>query len=304
MAVGPPKPQTDEETDEETEEETDEETAAGATPGGPFTVTATAEGVSDTATVSVGNEPPEIVSGPTAEEDPVLDTDTKLTVEASDDGGAANLTYAWSCIAKPADAPEPTYQPNASVREPTVIFGLIGSYTLQVAVTDAHGGSVTGSVTVQVDPTLTTVVVEPDAVTLNLNQQQQFAGTARDQFGKDMTATFTWAVDGGGFIDQNTGLFTAGTTPGGPFTVTATAGAVSGTASVTVANAEPQIVSGPSAEENPVLDTDTKLTVEAIDDGDAANLSYAWTCTAKPTGASTPTYNPNASVREPTATFD
>ena len=45
--------------------------------------------------------------------------------------------------------------------------------------------------------------------------------------------TFTWSVSGGGTISTS-GLFTAGSTAGGPFTVTATSGSVSGTASVTV----------------------------------------------------------------------
>ena len=44
--------------------------------------------------------------------------------------------------------------------------------------------------------------------------------------------TFSWSVSGGGTISP-TGLFSA-TTPGGPFTVTAASGGVSGTASVTV----------------------------------------------------------------------
>ena len=45
--------------------------------------------------------------------------------------------------------------------------------------------------------------------------------------------TFSWSVDGGGTI-LSTGKFTAGSSPGGPFTVTAASGGVNGTASVTV----------------------------------------------------------------------
>ena len=45
--------------------------------------------------------------------------------------------------------------------------------------------------------------------------------------------SFSWTASGGGTINAS-GLFTAGTTGGGPFTVTATSGSVSGTASVTV----------------------------------------------------------------------
>jgi hypothetical protein len=68
-----------------------------------------------------------------------------------------------------------------------------------------------------------------------VNGTQQFTATAKDQFGNDMSPqpSFTWTVSGGGTINSN-GLFTAGSTAGGPFTVTAASGGVSGTASVTV----------------------------------------------------------------------
>jgi hypothetical protein len=58
---------------------------------------------------------------------------------------------------------------------------------------------------------------------------QQLTATARDQFATNLATqpTFTWTVSGGG-------LFTAGTTAGGPYTVTAKSGSISGTASVTV----------------------------------------------------------------------
>ena len=45
--------------------------------------------------------------------------------------------------------------------------------------------------------------------------------------------TFTWTVSGGGTISSS-GLFTAASAPGGPYTVRAASGSVSGTASVTV----------------------------------------------------------------------
>jgi hypothetical protein len=47
--------------------------------------------------------------------------------------------------------------------------------------------------------------------------------------------TISWSVSGGGSI-STAGLFTAGATAGGPFTVTAASGGKSGTASVTVSS--------------------------------------------------------------------
>ncbi len=64
---------------------------------------------------------------------------------------------------------------------------------------------------------------------------QQFTATARDQFATSLTTqpTFTWTVSGGGMISPS-GLFTAGSTAGGPYTVSAASGGISGQASVTV----------------------------------------------------------------------
>lgn len=64
----------------------------------------------------------------------------------------------------------------------------------------------------------------------------QFTAVEYDQEANVMLvpAPLLWAVSGGGIIDGS-GLFTAGSEEGGPFDVTATAGPVIGTASVSVA---------------------------------------------------------------------
>lgn len=85
------------------------------------------------------------------------------------------------------------------------------------------------------NPVLTTIMVAPAIASVQTGKTQGFTATGLDQFGQPMTAqpAFTWSVSGGGTISAS-GSFTAGTTAGGPFTVTATSGSVSGTASVTV----------------------------------------------------------------------
>ncbi|TMA30520.1 MAG: hypothetical protein E6J88_05670, partial [Deltaproteobacteria bacterium] len=108
-----------------------------------------------------------------------------------------------------------------------------------------------------------------------MNGTQQFTASASDQFGAPIGAAFSWTVSGGGAID-GTGLFTAGSAAGGPFTVTASSGAVSGTASVTVVNSSPTVASPASASPNPVSGTTTNLTVLGADDGGEANLTYTW----------------------------
>ena len=84
-------------------------------------------------------------------------------------------------------------------------------------------------------PVLTTITVSPASASVQTGGTRQFTATGLDQFGNPMSPqpTFTWSVSGGGTISSS-GLFTAGSTAGGPFTVTAASGGVSGTASVTV----------------------------------------------------------------------
>ena len=90
--------------------------------------------------------------------------------------------------------------------------------------------------TVTAAPVLTSITVSPASASVQTNATRQFSATGFDQFGQPLSQqpTFTWSVSGGGSITQS-GLFTAGATAGGPFTVTAASGAVQpGTASVTV----------------------------------------------------------------------
>jgi hypothetical protein len=83
-------------------------------------------------------------------------------------------------------------------------------------------------------PVLTTITVSPASASVQTSGTQQFSATGYDQFGSPMSPpAFTWLVSGGGTISTG-GLFTASSTAGGPFTVTATSGSVSGAASVTV----------------------------------------------------------------------
>jgi hypothetical protein len=90
-------------------------------------------------------------------------------------------------------------------------------------------------------PVLTTIGVTPSSTSVQVNQTTQFSATAYDQFGVAMSPqpSFSWTVSGGGSIGATTGLFTAGATAGGPFTVSAAAGGKTGTASVTVTAVPP-----------------------------------------------------------------
>lgn len=84
-------------------------------------------------------------------------------------------------------------------------------------------------------PVLTSITVTPTSASVQTGATQQFSATGLDQFASPMNPqpTFTWTVSGGGTVGTG-GLFTAGPTAGGPFTVSATSGSISGAASVTV----------------------------------------------------------------------
>jgi endoglucanase len=97
----------------------------------------------------------------------------------------------------------------------------------------ATSGTISGSATVTVTAlALTTITLTPSTSTIAMGKTVQFTAVGKDQNGTTMTITPTWTVTGGGTISA-AGLFTA-TTAGGPFTVKATSGTISGTAQVTV----------------------------------------------------------------------
>lgn len=85
---------------------------------------------------------------------------------------------------------------------------------------------------------LTSITVDPQISIVPPTTTRTFTAVGNDQNGNPMNVqpAFSWTVSGGGLIIAGTGVFTAGATPGGPFTVTATSGAIDGTATLYVAN--------------------------------------------------------------------
>jgi hypothetical protein len=154
-------------------------------------------------------------------------------VLGADDGGEANLRYTWTSSG-PAAVTFSTNGSNAS-KNAVATFSKAGSYTFVVTITDAGGLSVTSSVGVQVQQTLTSILVTPGTATVHVQQTLQFSATALDQFGQALSVqpVFTWTVTGRGSI-TNAGLYTAPRRTGGPFTITASAAGIKGTAKVTV----------------------------------------------------------------------
>ncbi len=254
------------------------------------------------------NQPPSVATPAAATPSPVTGTTTALSVFGADDGGEANLTYTWTTLSKPNGAADPTYtlNDNNAAKDTTATFYQAGDYTFQVTIVNAGGLFVTSTVSVTVDQTLTSIVVSPTAAVLDENQSQQFSATAYDQFDDalDDQPAFAWSdVSGIGSINA-AGLYTSASTAGTD-TIVASSAAVSGSATITVNNAAPTLVTTPRATPSPVVATSTTLSVLGADDGGEANLTYTWRSFSKPTGAADPTYtlNGNNAAKNTVATF-
>jgi hypothetical protein len=203
-----------------------------------FVVTITdAGGLSVTSSVGVTviaeNKAPTVATPARAAANPVTGKTTTLSVLGADDGGEANLTYAWT-----ASGPQPvSFSVNGTnaAKNTTATFHKAGTYTFVVTIIDAGGLSVTSSLTVTVHQTLTMIGVTPATATVAERHTLQFAAVAFDQFGVALATqpTFTWTLTGRGTLSP-AGLYTALSRTGGPYTITAQAGTVKGTAKVTV----------------------------------------------------------------------
>ncbi|HEY3323061.1 MAG TPA: PKD domain-containing protein [Planctomycetota bacterium] len=181
------------------------------------------------------NAAPTVAQAASATPNPVSGSTAGLSVLGADDGGEANLTYTWAATGTPPAAVTFSVNGTNAAKNCTASFSASGSYTLQATLRDAGGLSTTSSVTVSVSQTLTTLGLTPSSASVAIGATQQFSAAGLDQFGKSMAAqpALTWAVSGGGTISTS-GLFTAGATGGGPYTVSAASGSIQATASVTV----------------------------------------------------------------------
>ncbi|MBA4388411.1 MAG: hypothetical protein C0404_10555 [Verrucomicrobia bacterium] len=188
-----------------------------------------------TLTVTTTNKGPTVATAASASPNPATGSTAALGVLGADDGGETALTYSWAATGTPPAPVAFSANSNNAAKNCTATFTKSGSYSLQVTIRDAAGLSVASSVGVTVNQTLTSIVVTPASASIYTGTTQQFSASARDQFGTALTAqpSFAWTAAGGGTISSS-GLFTAGSTNGGPFTVTASSGGKSGTASVTV----------------------------------------------------------------------
>ncbi len=107
-----------------------------------------------------------------------------------------------------------------------------GSHVMRVVI-DAAGFNINYLEASEVQaqqPVLTSIMISPSTATIDQGQTQQFSAQGLDQNGNPMSSSVSWSTDGGS-VDSN-GLYTGSSA--GSYTVTATSGAVNGTAQVIV----------------------------------------------------------------------
>ena len=152
-------------------------------------------------------------------------------------------------------------------------------------------------------PVLTTITVSPASASVQTGAAQQFSATGFDQFGNPLSPqpTFTWTVDGGGTINNATGLFTAGATAGGPFTVTVASGSTTGTASVTVTSGSADFSLSVSPASQSIRRGKTATYTVTITPANGFSGPVTLSLTGQPSG-STVTFTPNPAATTSTLT--
>ncbi len=190
------------------------------------------------AVTGTGNQAPTVATAAAASQLPLPNaTSANLSVLGADDAGEGNLIYSWATSGTP---PAPVvFSSNGQNASKTTVatFSAVGSYSFVVTIADQFGLSTTSAVNLTVNQAVNNIVISPSGVTLVPNSQRQFTATAYDQFGAALSSqpSFVWSSSNSnlGSINPATGLYSASNLQG-TTTVTATAGAVSGSATVNV----------------------------------------------------------------------
>ena len=263
---------------------------AGAAEGGPHVVTASALGLSGNASVTVFDNPP------------VLEGLDDVTIVTGGSTGALAFTvtdpdHAASGITISAQSSNTALVPNGNI-----VFGGSGeSRTVTVIPVPGQSGSATITVTIgvgwktstwsfviTVDPEVaTSMAISPATTTVQPGGTRTFAATLRNQLGTPMLAQpqVAWSVTGGGSVDS-AGVFTAGVTPGGPFTLTASASGFSADATITIGNTSPMVdITSPGISPVGLPDITDSLQLVATASDAEVTPSIHWSQVSGPAGA-------------------
>jgi hypothetical protein len=179
---------------------------------------------------------PTVATPAAASANPVTGKTVGLSVLGQENGTDSGLTYTWSG-AGPAAVTFSANGANAA-KASTATFSQAGTYTLTATISDGTQ-SVTSSVSVTVNQTLTSLKLSPASATVPDGGTQQFTAAALDQFGNALASqpSFTWSL-GSPSVGAlgSAGLYTAPASGSGSAAVTASTGGLTGSAAVTVSS--------------------------------------------------------------------
>ncbi len=158
---------------------------------------------------------------------------------------------------------------------------IAGEQVIRVGI--GNGGFNLGKMTFEyigppTDEVLTSIVVTPLNSTLNVGDTQEYIAQGFDQYGNPFTITPTWSATGG-IIDVN-GLYTA--TTEGNFTIRATSGSITGTASIIVSDSSSVLSSILISPSNVTLSVNEtqQFTAQGFDqNGNQISTNVSWSAT-------------------------
>jgi len=130
---------------------------------------------------------------------PVTTTNTTLSETATDDGGESNLIYSWSIVSAPSNGGAWFSLNDSNAAKNTTVTFMRRQLYVPNDRYRCRRAYVIRNVNVTVQQTLTAIAVTPGDAAVLRGTTRQFAATAVDQFGNDMTnqPSFTWSVSSG-----------------------------------------------------------------------------------------------------------
>ena len=221
---------------------------------GTATVTASAGAVSATAEITVAQEVADVSVSPSTDALVALGDTVRLTAEARDANGHGIevATFSWR-----------SGDPRAAMVNTSGLVTAVGNGTATVT---ASAGAVSATAEITVAQEVADVSVSPSTNSLvALGDTVRLTAEARDANGHGIeVATFSWrSGDPRAAMVNTSGLVTA--VGNGTATVTASAGAVSATAEITVAQEVADVSVSPSTDALVALGDTVRLTAEARD---------------------------------------
>jgi uncharacterized protein YjdB len=237
--------------------------------GGPITITATCEGKSAMATITVVAVPPAPVASVTVSPPSptvIVGSTVQLTASTLDDKGnsLSGRTVAWSSS-------------NSSIASVSntglVTAAAVGGPVTITATSEGKSGA--ASVTAIPVPTtpVASVTVSPSTASLIIGKTIQLTATVFDQAGNTLNGrTVTWTSGNDGLASVSPGGLVTGVAPGGPVTITAMSEGKSGSAAVSISVAPVASVTVNPPTASIIVGNSVQLTAKTLD-ADGVELS-------------------------------